>query len=70
MIRTVDRRVAGNAASSVALRCWTLASQRYLAIRRGYVAVWQVGAAIKVFRVIAGVTGLAEHRHPHLQQRR
>jgi hypothetical protein len=70
MIRTVDRRVTGNAAAPVSLRCWTLASQRNLAISRGYVTARQICTAIKVFPVIAGVTALAEHRHPHLKERR
>src|ERR1017187_3598865 len=70
MIRTVDRRVAGNAAASVSLCCRAQASERQLAIHSGYVAVWQICTAVQVFPVIAGVTALAEHRHPSLQKRR
>jgi len=62
--------VTGQTAASISLGCWALASQRNLANRRGYVAVWQICTAIQVFRVIAAVTALAEHRRPHLQQRR
>lgn len=62
--------MAEEAAARVSLCRGALASERQLAVHRCYIASRQIRAAVKVLGVVAGVAGLAEHRRPHLEQRR
>jgi len=66
----VNGRVAAETTASVGLRCGTLAPQWDGAICSRHIPVRQIRAAVKVLRVITGVTTLAQHRNAHLQQRR
>src|SRR5665213_358895 len=70
MIRAVDDRVAKQAAPCIALCCRTLTTQRYAAAGSRHVSVWQVGATIEVFAVVARVAVLAKHWCTNRQQRR
>ena len=69
MVRAVNGGVTAQAAACIPLCCRALASQWNSAIPRRDAPVWQIRAAIKIFRMIAGVARLAQHRDAHLQQR-
>ncbi len=57
------------ASAEVPLSGWALAGEWEAASSGGHVAGGQVCPAVQVLAVVTGVTGLAQHRWTHLQER-
>ena len=58
------------ATACVALCGRALTAQRYGAVRSGHISIGQIGAAVKILAVIAGVAVLAKHWRSHGQHGR